>query len=1523
MSTLAAKNGRLGAKTLAVITSLLVALSGLLITPAAQAAETAAGAAAKTTVQSASAAGLEIRVEFSGVAPSPLGPPQNMGVYAALVKQGTVETVGQGNWVTPAQMPDGAGSTTFVAAPADGLNRDTAYELLIWYAHGNPSDEAIVLRQAMTVTDEQWNLVFPPAPEATATSTTLTAAATTVEAGASVSLTATVAPTEAAGSVAFVDAAGAPVGSPQQVTSGSATVTTQALAAGSHAFTATFTPADAAAFAPSTSAAISITATEETTPVEPAEPTVAAAVTGASTTGLELSATIENIVLRAAADVPDTGKDDQGVYVGIIEKDRVDEYAADAKAGATQDFAYKTLIKGGKVTRDISVPADKLDRSKQYVAVSWLAHGMMTKERYLGQADLKVSTAQWDAVFPPKIAVKAAVKAEEASAKKLELDVQASGIALRPGSETPSGRPDAGVYIGIIEKSRVGEYATDARAGVSQTSIGAGSIVDGKFTQTVTIAADELTAGAEYVAVIWRSHGYLTEASFVGQADVQLSWSQWQELTGEAAMPTSVAITSSAPSVSAGHSVGLVATVTAFEANPTDKALPIGTVQFFADGQPHGKALPVSLVKKSKTGATQITSPEIAEGDARVFTAEFTPLDAGDYAPSKSADVTVTGTEATGPWNPQIEVFLKINGEVTPYTGQKVYRGDEIVVRGSGFDPEANVGGRGMPLPYGPQGSYVVFGNFTADKWRPSQGFPATARAVSADAQGWVLARSVFDTVPAMYKPAVQKQWVEPTEGGSFEWTTKLVTPKELAPGGKFGVYSYGAGSVNNAAEELEVAIDYVDAVRPGNPAITVTLPNGTPYTNQELREGDKLVVKGTGFDPYANLPENPAGGMPIPNSLPQGTFVVFGSFANEWQPSKGAAGATRTMHKDSRKWALAEDTLEAVPAQFRETIRKEWVEIDPATGAFEATLTLHTPESPLEGGTFGVYTYAGGAGQAANAAQELQLPVNYKTKTTEPEVPVETVGGLDWAFNTGWNGYVRFVAGGTITGSKGATTDASGLTNYTQVKGGNYDPKTGIGSIHYEGTVRYQSQAHGFDIAIKDPRITFTSATVAELSAEISNTDTAGVGSMSRVVMAKIAPGASALDDTGLRSWAKATGVFAKLSHPEGWVDYSGKDTAPLSFSFGTAGTVDPGGPDGPGITPPKPQPKPQPKPVGSSGQAQAGSLSWGISAGFKDYITGRIAKGAISTSGVGGSGGAYLFPQAAGGSWNAATQTGTVQFSGVVTFTGHRGLLNEPFANPVITVTSATSGTLSAGGRTFGLDLGAASKSVGANGEVTWSGVPVSGSISGGGSAGGAAGSGSFAADPLSFTVGAASRVQFGSTTQTEQKAEREPAATAPTTEGIRVITPKEELVPGGTIEFVAAGFEADERDVLVVLYSDPIVLDKKAGANQFGEVRWIGQLPDDLEPGKHTITLQGSKDAGAIIDVIDPKKAKQDKPVVKRQDTGVAEAQAAGVIPEAAGGAVWMWWAGAGALLILAAALTALVVRQRRAAGGANVD
>ncbi len=341
----------------------------------------------------------------------------------------------------------------------------------------------------------------------------------------------------------------------------------------------------------------------------------------------------------------------------------------------------------------------------------------------------------------------------------------------------------------------------------------------------------------------------------------------------------------------------------------------------------------------------------------------------------------------------------------------------------------------------------------------------------------------------------------------------------------------------------------------------------------------------------------------------------------------------------------------------------------------------------------------------------------------------------------------------------------------------------------------------------------------------------------------------------------------------------------------------------------------------------AAAGSLSWSVSNAFAAYTTctnkeaygyAHCAKGSIETNGVGAG---YLFPQAASSSWDRASQTGTVSYSGSVAFTGY-GMTMYNVSNPSITVSGPASATLSTGNSTsFGsgtyqLDLASGSKSVGAGGEVTWSNVPVLGTLSSGGAGG--SGSQSIGLDPLTFTVGAESRVSFGATAAGSEKKQYTAADTPPATTGVTVLTDAEKLTPGGRIEIEASGFDPDDEGVLVVLYSDPIVLDDAATADKNGVVRWSGTLPKDVR-GTHTITIQGSTNAGAVIDIVEPKKKKSARSADVETEAlsgAVAEDRvtSAAIIP-AGGMALWEWWASAAGLAAIAACMTLLTIRQRR--------
>ena len=266
------------------------------------------------------------------------------------------------------------------------------------------------------------------------------------------------------------------------------------------------------------------------------------------------------------------------------------------------------------------------------------------------------------------------------------------------------------------------------------------------------------------------------------------------------------------------------------------------------------------------------------------------------------------------------------------------------------------------------------------------------------------------------------------------------------------------------------------------------------------------------------------------------------------------------------------------------------------------------------------------------------------------------------------------------------------------------------------------------------------------------------------------------------------------------------------------------------------------------------AGSLAWGVKQSFRDYVTGPIAKGSISTSGAGASGGVFTFGQSTGGTYDAATGIGTSKYSGSVRFTGHSGILDLTLANPVVRVESASRATLLvsiSGGASVPfatLNLATAAKSDAA-GAVRYSNAAAS-LTSQGATAFSYNGSSFYdvgaALDPVTFTIGAASSGGASTTVASFVDTSNTPAATVPTTEGATA-----ELLDGGEVSIEADGFEAGEEGILVVVYSDPVVLADDVTADADGAVSWTGRLPATLT-GTHTLTLQGSVDRGAIIEI-----------------------------------------------------------------------
>lgn len=271
MRTTPVRKSRLRSLVSTTSAALLVAGVGLigLASPAA---------AASASVSPSQSTGLDpngatITVDGSGFTPT--GPGIN-GVYLGI---GPKSASQEANWWLSADLF--AGVAWVRAIDADGTFTSSLTDLKAQFTSGSTPVDCLVVEcgiytfAAHGSSDRTQDTYTPVSFEALApqeTTTTLTTAPTTESAyGAAVTLSATITPA-ADGSVEFF-AGGLSLGS-TSASGGAASLTTSDLATGANPLTATFMPADAAAFGASTSAAIShtVTATDEHEPTDP-EPT--------------------------------------------------------------------------------------------------------------------------------------------------------------------------------------------------------------------------------------------------------------------------------------------------------------------------------------------------------------------------------------------------------------------------------------------------------------------------------------------------------------------------------------------------------------------------------------------------------------------------------------------------------------------------------------------------------------------------------------------------------------------------------------------------------------------------------------------------------------------------------------------------------------------------------------------------------------------------------------------------------------------------------------------------------------------------------------------------------------------------------------------------------------------------------------------------------------------------------------------------------------------------------------------------
>jgi len=667
----------------------------------------------------------------------------------------------------------------------------------------------------------------------------------------------------------------------------------------------------------------------------------------------------------------------------------------------------------------------------------------------------------------------------------------------------------------------------------------------------------------------------------------------------------------------------------------------------------------------------------------------------GDYAGEAAAPLALNLTadlpddddDGDVAWQPKIQI---LDDSSNALGDSEITQGDKITVRGTGFDPDTNESNR-PPIPIGsPPGYYIVFGKFAPD-WKPSDGNPPAARPNSD--QRWALTAEVLEQVDAKFRPQIDAQWVELTTDGSFEATLEAADVDNGPENGIYGVYVYAAGGSDNPTFEVMQPVNYAPAQGGGDddpvwePQFELFDEKDNALGDAAVLEGDVITVRGTGFDPEANVGGR---GIPIPADLPQGFYVVFGKFAPNWKPSADVDSDARKT--GDRGWILAESILDQVPTDFQGAIRSEWVPLG-EDGSFEAQLEASDLEDGPENGIYGIYIYP--AGGINNADYELMQAVKY-----EPTAPgnggqepgygeddkclAADSGSLTWNIHTGFLSYIDNLSDGNIT-LNGVTESSAGFK--FDLASGNYDSDAKSGVIKFTGSVHFTGHGGALDVKMANPQL-HINQNEATLLVDVT-TD----GQLEKNVPFGVVDAKSAQTSANSYALNSAGAVLtgAGSTAMQGFYD-AGETIAPVTTEFKLGGQGDCGDdlvseekPTTP--KPPAPQ-KPDNTPInlGPAQQAdekdvpmcrstQGASLNWGVKQSFVDYVTGPIAAGSISTAN--GVSGQFNWPGRTA-NFDPESAVGEFSFGGTVTFTGHDDALNLRISNPRVKITSASSGQL-----------------------------------------------------------------------------------------------------------------------------------------------------------------------------------------------------------------------------------------------------
>ncbi|MDO4928185.1 MAG: HtaA protein [Corynebacterium sp.] len=275
------------------------------------------------------------------------------------------------------------------------------------------------------------------------------------------------------------------------------------------------------------------------------------------------------------------------------------------------------------------------------------------------------------------------------------------------------------------------------------------------------------------------------------------------------------------------------------------------------------------------------------------------------------------------------------------------------------------------------------------------------------------------------------------------------------------------------------------------NPQVSVTDEQGNPIT-RPVQRGDVLIVHGTGFNAEANKGGFP---FPVPAGQPNGVYVLYGAFPDQWRPSEGAPGNTRTHPHDRMSWVISDAALAQVPQaplNMQRTISRV---SDPmaADGSFTARIVVDPP-AETTGDNWGVYVYP--AAGSINAAEEIYIPLAYDP-TPGPNTPAEPT--VDLSTDASPWAQVADAAGGSLQATDGALLDDANTLSFSRL------PDQGDGIIRFQGTASSTARFALAATALKDPWLTPQGDGSWIVSVDASTAVGEGTDSMQRIDVGRV----------------------------------------------------------------------------------------------------------------------------------------------------------------------------------------------------------------------------------------------------------------------------------------------------------------------------------------------------------------------------------------------------------------------------------